>query len=321
MGYRKAFILIFVMLITACGDPYIAKIDQQLPLVEQRLQQLSQAIDNGQIRNANLIAQYADTISGVQPDLAPIVNELRKDATSQGPLYQSLVERARIVRQQPVVFASNEERYQELQNIYLAADKQLYSDALSDPLNVLADLSKGQLPRVNAMSKEQALQANGAEDFGTGSQLIGNPAYGQWQTDNSGMSFWQWYGMYALISNITDRVSYGRWGSRRGYSYYHDYGRSRFTSPNQMRQQQQVETRVRKSFANQGKTFNSAYSKNRVGSSGLSRQSVNAQQSSKFRRAGNNSKFAQRGNQSKYGNNSSFRDSRTKTTRSFRRGK
>ncbi|NMP15128.1 hypothetical protein [Thalassotalea sp. Y01] len=321
MPYLKALILAAVLFITGCGDPYVAKIEDQLPLVEKRLQQLSWALQNGEIRNASLINQYADKLATSNPDMSQLIDEFRKDATVQGPMYLALLQRLDTVKNQGTMFASDQVRYEELVNIYQAADKVLYSDALSDPLNVLADMSNGELPRVNAMSKSDELAANNAQDFGVGSQLVGNPSYGQWQTDNSGMSFWQWYGMYAMFSSLSDRIYYNRWGRNRGYSYYNDYGRSRYTSPKQYRKQQQVETRTRKSFSSQGKTFTSTYSKNRTGSSGLSRQSVTAQQSSKFRQSGSKSKYAKSNSKSKYASNSSFRNSRTKTTRSFRRGK
>ena len=42
---------------------------------------------------------------------------------------------------------------------------------LSDPLNAIADMSDGALARINAMSKASELLANGAEDFGAGSQF------------------------------------------------------------------------------------------------------------------------------------------------------
>ena len=68
-------------------------------------------------------------------------------------------------------------------------------------------------------------------DMGVGSQLIGNPQHGQW-LQVPFMSFWEWYGMYSPFSNMfRGPVYYDRWSSHRGYSYYSDYGRSRYTVP------------------------------------------------------------------------------------------
>ncbi|WP_371376944.1 hypothetical protein [Thalassotalea aquiviva] len=318
----KPLILMLCLCLVACTDPVVEQIAKQTPVTEQRIEQLGQALDSGKIRNAKLINDYADRVLAVKPELATLVAEFRKDASRQGPMYQSLLDRYNTAVNQPQMFANHQALYDELINIYQAADPVLYSDALSDPLNVLADMSDGALPRVNSLSKEQTLMANNAQDFGTGDQLIGNPNYGQWQNDSSGSSFWVWYGQYALLRDLLggNRVYYDRWGSNRGYSYYHDYGRSRYSSPSQLRKQTQIETRTRKSFESRGQKFTSAYSKNRTGSSGLSRQSASAQTSSNKFRA-NNKKTSSFASKSKYASKASFRDSQKTTSRSFRRGK
>lgn len=307
------------MMLSGCGDPLVDQIAGQSPVTEQRINQLGSALNGGQIRNANLINQYAERVLQIKPDLKPLVAEFKKDATTSGPMYLALLDRLNTVKNQPQMFANNQAIYDELISIYQAADPNLYSDALSDPLNVLADMSDGVLPRINALPKDQSLLANNAQDFGTGSQLVGNPGYGQWQTNSSGTSFWAWYGMYSMMGNIMggNRIGYGNWSRNRGYSYYNDYGRANYTSPSQYRKQTQVETRTRKSFESKGQKFSSTYSKNRTGSSALSKQSKFAQSTStnKFK---SNSAYAKK---SKYSNNASFRNSKTKTSRSFRSGK
>lgn len=35
-----------------------------------------------------------------------------------------------------------------------------------------------------------------------GYQYVGNPRYGQWRSDSSGGSFWEFYGKYALLSHV-----------------------------------------------------------------------------------------------------------------------
>ncbi|WP_051479683.1 hypothetical protein [Catenovulum agarivorans] len=278
--FKSIWVVIFVLGLTACGDPLDAKIENQIQFVDMQLKKLSQSIDNQQIRNANLIKEYAQHLSQAKPDLQRIVDELAKDATTSGPLYQSLLNRYQSAAKYPDLFTSKEERLAELQNLYQAADTTLFNDALSDPLNVLADMSDGALPRVNAVSRAASIEANQATDFGDGSQLIGNPAYGQWSTGSNGMSFWEWYGMYALISNLTDRrVHYHDWAGRRDYSYYHDYGRYRYSSPKQLRTQYTVESRAKKSF--KGGQFKSAYAKPKVGASRISTASRTAQNASK----------------------------------------
>ncbi|WP_026052526.1 hypothetical protein [Gayadomonas joobiniege] len=283
MRITKPFwVVLFIFTLVACGDPMKAKIENQLNFAELQMEKLAQGLEAGQIRNANLIKEYARQLSEKMPEQRVLVQELAKDAGTSGPMFLNLKDRLQTAKSQPQAFSSSQERLVELENIYQAASRELYNDALSDPLNVLADLSGGLLPRVNSISQAASLQSNQAENYGAGSQLIGNPAYGQWSTDSSGMSFWEWYGMYALISNITDaiggrrgRVYYGDWARGRNYSYYHDYGRYRYSSPKTVRQQNQIEQKAKKNY--RGGTFTSAYAKNRTGAAQISSASRTAQ--------------------------------------------
>ncbi|WP_206484027.1 hypothetical protein [Thalassotalea sp. G2M2-11] len=319
----KTLIIAICLILAGCSDPVLEQIAKQTPISEQRVAQLASALEQGQVRNAKLIRTYSQKLRQSKPELSDLIDEFEKDATTQGPMYKALLDRLNTVKNQPQMFSSNQAIYEELLNIYQAADPVLYSDALSDPLNVLADMSDGQLPRVNALSKAQSLQANNAQDFGVGEQLIGNPNYGQWQTGSNGMSFWAWYGMYAMMDNLFDyrrkRIYYNDWGRYRNYSYYNDYGRTRYSSPSQLRKQTDLDTRTRKSFASKGQKFTSAYSKSRTGSSSLSGQSKSAQSSAKrFASSSRKSSFAKK---SSYSKSASFRNSRNTTSRSFRRGK
>ena len=317
----KSIIILLMFLLCACGDPIKEQIAQQIPLTEQRIDLLAQALDSGQVRNANLIRQYADRLLQDKPDYKPLIDEFLKDSGTQGPMYLALVDRLNTVKNQPQMFQNSQALYDELLNLYQAADPVLYSDALSDPLNVLADMSEGTLPRVNAMSKAQSLAANKAQDFGTGEQLIGNPAYGNWTTGSNGMSFWAWYGMYSMMGDLfgSRRTYYNDWGRQRNYSYYNDYGRTRYSSPNQLKKQTSLDTRTKKSFSSRGQKFTSPYSKNRAGSSSLSSQSKTAQASANRFRS-NSVKKSSYASKSK-SKNSSFRNSNTNTSRGFRRGK
>jgi len=326
MHHLKIVLISLSLILFGCGDPLKDQVEQQTLTSQERVEQLANKLTSGQIRNASLINQYAEKLLEIKPNLAPLINEFQKDATLDGPMYLALVDRLNTVKNQPNMFANTQARYDELLNIYQAADPILYSDALSDPLNVLADMSDGQLPRINSLSKSQSAQANNAQDFGTGEQLIGNPQYGQWNSGSNGMSFWAWYGMYSMMGDLfgSRRVYYNDWGRNRNYSYYNDYGRKRYSSPSQLKKQNSIENRTRKSFQNKGQKFTSAYSKNRTGSSSLSSQSRTAQTSAnKFRNA---SKFSSTSKtKSSYSKssskNASFRNSSSSTSRGFKRGK
>jgi len=311
-------LVIMIFLLTACGDPIKEQALQQLPITQQRVAQLGDALKNGQVRNAILIQQYAQKVTAQKPELSSLVNEFKKDASTQGPMYLALLDRINTAKNQPQMFASSQALYDELLNIYQAADPVLYSDALSDPLNVLADMSDGQLPRINSLSKAQSQRANNAQDFGTGEQLIGNPSYGHWQTGSNGMSFWAWYGMYSMMGDLFGRrTNYNDWGRSRNYSYYNDYGRTRYSSPSQLNNQTKLDQRSKKSFASRGQKYSSPYSKNRTGSSSLSGKSKTAQTSAnRFR-----SSTAKKSSYASKSKRSSFRNSNTNTSRGFRRGK
>jgi hypothetical protein len=318
----KIFVFLVILLICGCGDPIKEQINQQLPVTQQRVELLAQALKDGQVRNANLISQYADRLTASKPSYKPLIDEFRKDSGTDGPMFKALQDRLTTVSLQPQLFANSQAIYEELQNIYQAADPVLYSDALSDPLNVLADMSEGSLPRVNSLSKSQSLAANNAQDFGTGEQLIGNPSYGQWSTGSNGMSFWAWYGMYSMIGDVfgSRRTSYNDWGRNRNYSYYNDYGRTRYSSPNQLRKQNDLDRRTKKSFQSRGQKYTSAYGKNKTGASSISSQSKTAQASAN-RFSSKSAKRSTYAKSSSSAKNASFRNSKSTTSRSFRRGK
>lgn len=313
---KRIFSVVFMLLmVSACTskEEQIQKaIQQQTEATGNALQQLEKALDAGRIRNTTILKQYADALKQSNPELGALTSQLVKDAGVYGPLYMNLMQRYDEAKNNPAAFADWTQRINELQAISEGAQLSLFNDALTDPINVLADLSGGVLPRVNAMSRESEISANKAADLGAGSQLIGNPNYGQWQTDSSGSSFWMWYGMYRMLDDVfdRDRVYYSRWGSSRGYSYYSDYGRHRYSSPKQRSAQTQLYNKTKKSFAARGKSFSGPYSKRRVGASSLSRSSYTPPKASSFARK---SSYAKSGG--------SVRSSYSRTSRGGRGGK
>ncbi len=234
---------------------------------------LAQRRVGGAVGNAALILGYADSIARAKPELKPITDVLRLEGTENGRLYKGLRKRLednRAAFPPPDAAASAYEpvlaEYAALRG---AADPAEFNRALSDPLNALADMSDGRLARVDSISAGASRSANAADSHGPGSQLVGNPHYGSWQTNSSGSSFWVWYGQYALISSLLGgpRVGYGDWSGRRDYSYYHDWGRDSYTSPSDRRRQNQVESTARRKFSSEGRTFRSPYVRQRQGAS------------------------------------------------------
>ena len=315
MKIKLLLIVCFSLLLSACGDERQDRIDSNIQSADYLLNNLGENLDNNNIRNAMLLKEYARLLSNDKPELKPLLEQLSRDATREGPTYQGLMQRLKTLREQPQVVGDIEAQLFETETLIEASDPTLYNDALSDPINVIADMSDGKLARVNAISQQQSLQANGAEDNGAGSQLVGNPGYGQWQNNSSGMSFWHWYGMYSMFSAITNPVRYDRWSSRRDYSYYNDVGRNRYTSPQQTKSQNDLATKTRKQFGNNS-GFKSPYAKSKTGASAMSSSSRQAQKSTPFSGRSSYSKSKAKSKAA-----SSFRNSKTTSSRGTRRGK
>lgn len=310
--FSVVFILLMVSACTSKEEQIQKAIEQQAQATANSLQQLEKALDTNRIRNTTILQQYAQSLKQSKPELGALADQLAKDATIYGPLYMNLMKRFDDAKNNPAAFADWTQRINELQAISEGATLSLFNDALSDPINVLADMSGGQLPRINAMSRESEISANKAQDMGPGAQLVGNPNYGSWQTDSSGTSFWVWYGMYRMIGDLFDydRPSYSRWSRHRSYSYYNDYGRHRYSSPKQRAADDKVYQKTKKSFAARGKSFTGPYSKRRTGASSLSRSSYTPPKKSTF---ASKSSYAKSGG--------SMRSGSSRTSRGGRGGK
>jgi hypothetical protein len=313
---RLLLALLMVGLLVGCssGD---AEVEAELLSAERRLDELQKSLSSGSLRNASIISQYSRVLKKDRPDLSPLLTVLEKEATLENPLYVSLRHRFDGVKNGTERFDSWTEKVVELQAIQTASDSAVFNDAMSDTVNVIADLSGGSLARVNAVSKESELAMNNAKDQGAGSQYVGNPHYGHW-SHGSGGSFWAWYGQYAFFSSMLGGRShyYNNWAGSRGYSYYHDTGRNSFSSRSQKSGMQDVEQRSRKQFGSSGK-FKSPYARTRSGASGMSRAST-AQRKSLF-----NSPYAKSGSNSKSTSKfqSSTRSSGFRTSKGASRGK
>lgn len=268
--------------LAGCGSSGDSQVAGETLSAETRLKELERAINARSLRNALLIEKYAEVLRSSRPELSPLLSELKKEATTEAPLYRSLKDRLQGVTGGTEYFESWTDKVAELQSIQSGADTTAYNDALSDTVNVIADMSDGKLARVNAVSRADEQKLNQSKDYGAGSQYVGNPHYGSW-SHGSGGSFWAWYGQYAFFSSMFggNRHYYNDWSGRRGYSYYHDVGRNSYSSRSQRASMAAVDTRAQKQFRNTGQ-YQSPYSKQRSGASGLSAKST-AQSKSVFK--------------------------------------
>lgn len=323
---NKAIVAVILIIsgfiLTGCGSQeqdWQALLSDSAKKAEHKLIRLETNINNGLVSNTQLLAFYADAVRRYRPELSEIVDVLAQDRDARGPVFQGLSARLRDAKTAiPSASTQGEAVVQalwsEFELISGAADPALFNMMLTDPINVLADMSEGRLARVAAMSKEATLQANATSSAGPGDQLVGNPNYGSWQSDGSGNSVWQWIGMYAVFNSMLNRPTYyGDWASRRNYSYYNDHGRSHYTSPGQRQKQSAVNEQAKSKFQKAGKTFNSPYARTRTGASGRVIKPTSMPTTSSFKSSYQRS--------SSTSSMSSTRNATTRTFRSSRGGK
>lgn len=252
-------VLLAGLFLTGCSDPVRTEAVEKITQAEQRYEQLREAIESGSMRNAAMIKQYARKIKSQQPEMSELADLLAKDSTTEGALFKHLGTRLTEVQQMRDRQSEPNALLFESSGLLAALAVPIYNSALIDTVNTLADMSRGTLPRIGSMSKAEEAVVNEAKDFGAGSQLVGNPAYGQWSQGSSGLSVWEWVGMYAMMSHFSNnRVRYNDWDRNRPYSRYqdrgvHEYGsqKSRNTASNY----QKSNTKSYQSSARKGSSY------------------------------------------------------------------
>ncbi len=229
-------IVLSLLLLSGCGNRYAEDTQDLKQKVSASLVMLKKKLDAGQLRNSAIAKTYAKQLSIKKPELKDVATLLAKDATSEGIGYTSMTFRLDKVALTPTTEQAYRTGIAELQSIEAGADPIIFNESLIDIVNTLADLSEGQLARLNIPK-----DATNAAATTPASYLVGNENYGQWRQDSSGNSFWAFYGQYALISSLLS-PSYGYhrgpiyrddWYSRPRNSYYNDYGRNTYGSTKQ----------------------------------------------------------------------------------------
>ena len=276
-GRRWACLLLSIAIaftLSACAADPAEVAAKALTTVQGSIEQLGKRLDARELPNALVLNTYADKLASANSEYRDLARLMKKEATRDGMLFSGLETRAEnlksaLAAEDALSSQSLQALGREMQSLYGAANPEEFNRALADPVNVLADVSDGLLARVDSVSSGASKIANNAGDFGPASQLVGNPNYGQWRSGSGGTSFWVWYGQYALIRTLLGgpRIGYGDWAGRRDYSYYHDYGRGNYTSPNARTRQAGVEQRARTKFSSQGRQFQSPYARKRSGAS------------------------------------------------------
>lgn len=298
------FGLLALLLLSGCGNRFEQQIQDTHRQVQSNVEHLKTQLDKGQLTNALLIKKYAAKLAEQKPDYADIATLMAKEASSSSEAFNSLNKRLANINLAPTDTQSANYNLQELQLINTAADAYEFNNGLADVVNTLASLSEGQLATVDVPAGQQsAAQVNA---------LVGNPSYGNWQQDSSGRSFWEWYGMYALFSNVMGggRNYYDSWSSRPNYSYYGQYGRNRSGSSGDVSRNYDLSQRHPSKYNSPSTATRARYS-----SSASRSSSYGGKSSSSGARSGSSSKTSS----SSYG--SSSRSSSFSSSRSSRSGK
>ena len=316
------FLCLGVLFLQGCGpsqeELWQSEISAEIIDAKAAVKKLNNMINRDLVSNTRILKLYANAIKQARPETAELVNALSRDATTSGPIFQNILSRLQDVDHSAggaVSGGSSEVSrvLSELRGIQKASTPTLYNMMLTDPINVLADMSAGQLARVESLSAEAAGIANQSEDLTSGNQLVGNPNYGSWQNHSSGNSFWVFYGQYAMLSSLFGRgpIYYNSWSGHRPYSYYHDYGRSTYNSPRQTATQNSRQSRTASKFKQQGKSFKSPYARQRTTTNSVMNKTTRANKTFQ-------SSYSRKMNSRSSG---SLRSGNSQTSRSSRSGK
>lgn len=247
----KRWLIIWVLLaLAACVSKEEAlqgEVDKQLGISTRSVATLKNTLERGDgIANAIILKQYANQLAQIKPSLADAAKLLAKNADADGPMVQSMERRLSDVATNKMKHVAGlEEQLLEVNAVKEAALPDVFNDALADSINVLADLSGGQLSRVQAISRQAQAKQHGAAYAAPGAQLIGNPQYGSWEPAPDGGFIWTWFAAYWFFDEVLDlddafevkHYRYGYWSRKRPYSYYHDHGRYRYTSSRTLKKQ------------------------------------------------------------------------------------
>jgi len=232
---RLPFLLAFTALLflSACADPELEKADVGLKQAEAAIGDLETILTKSErgsgaslLPNLAYLQQYAATMRRINPDMGQLISTLEAEGTVKGGSFQFLKTRLANAKK---IFETQADSSREAaitvateaEAITRAAQPDVFNDSLVDVINVLADMSKGELPKLKfGETTDKSMPPT--------QHLVGNPRYGSW--GGSGGNLWVWYGQYRLFSDVLGwgsgyRYNRDSWYRSRSGSYYGDVGR------------------------------------------------------------------------------------------------
>ena len=265
---KNITLLVTTLFVVGCGpsqfEVVVDRVSLDYKFSEKQIKNLGQNIDNGYLSNIAILKQYAAVARVKKPEYTKIIDTLESEGSSKGPTYQSLVKRLSAVKESinKGIKDKNEVALNvlssEITSLKNAGSTKDFNVMLVDAINVLSGFTDGELPKLRELQFIDESESSAVN----GSEYVGNPNYGSWKSDSSGNSFWAWYGQYAFFSSMFNGpVYYGSWSTNRPPSYYHDYGRDRYSSPSQRNNQREAQKKTAKTFSSKGQSFKSPYAK------------------------------------------------------------
>ena len=150
---RTVWLLSLMLLMTACTNQAEVNkqmLDRDYQATQRAIHTLTQQLASGQVGNVLMLKQYAQVARSESPDLTAVIDLLALDVNRDGPLISSMGHRLAAVeaRLASVALKSQhsiefKELSAEMSSLRKAANVRNFNMALTDPINVLADLTKG----------------------------------------------------------------------------------------------------------------------------------------------------------------------------------
>jgi len=220
---RISLLLILFATISACSSPEQEELKHKIDAAEVRIEKLRTHLDEGSLRNSKVLKEYAKQVRKIRPEMNTVIDALEEEGTSKGQQFRYLEQRLAELKRVEEQYGDPARLIPEANGLLIASTDRLFSNVLQDPINVLADLSDGRLPRIGVLTKEEEAAFNDVKQFGDASQLVGNPAYGKW-VDQGGSSIWQFVGAYAVMNALmsSSPARYNDWNRYRPYSRHQD---------------------------------------------------------------------------------------------------
>lgn len=141
----------------------------------------------------------------------PEYSIMLQDMREEGPIVPEYFHRYKLVYGVPGVQNPDSLEYISSLTDWIEVPEQFYKD------------NQNYLGMVLASKSRDGKVSN--DKFPPGYQYVGNPQYGQWRQNSDGTSFWEFYGKYALMSQVFGLLSGGPI-YRNDWNMYRDYRQS-----------------------------------------------------------------------------------------------